>query len=107
MRSTAAGWVDVQARSSGSEDGLVAIAAAGEEDAWAVGFTTFQQVQRPLVMRWDGGHWRVDRPQPPGSLASVLTAPLGARTAHRMDIRPLRRLFALVLYVLAGYFLLR
>jgi uncharacterized membrane protein YfcA len=41
------------------------------------------------------------------SIASVLTAPLGARTAHRMDIRPLRRLFALVLYVLAGYFLLR
>jgi uncharacterized membrane protein YfcA len=41
------------------------------------------------------------------SLASVLTAPLGARTAHAMDIRPLRRLFALVLYVLAAYFLLR
>jgi uncharacterized protein len=32
-------------------------------------------------------------------------APLGARTAHRMDVRLLRRLFALVLYALAGYML--
>lgn len=38
---------------------------------------------------------------------SILTAPLGARTAHRMDIRPLKRAFAVVLYLLAGYFLLR
>ena len=35
------------------------------------------------------------------------TAPLGARTAHRMDIRPLKKVFAAVLYVLAAYFLLR
>jgi uncharacterized membrane protein YfcA len=41
------------------------------------------------------------------SAASVLFAPLGARVAHRMDIRPLRRLFALVLYGLAAYFILR
>jgi uncharacterized protein len=41
------------------------------------------------------------------SLASISTAPLGARTAHRMDIRPLRKVFAVVLYILAGYFLLR
>ena len=41
------------------------------------------------------------------SLASMSTAPLGARTAHRMDIRPLKRLFALVLYCLAAYFLFR
>ena len=41
------------------------------------------------------------------SLASMLLAPLGARTAHRMDIQPLRKLFALVLYGLALYFLLR
>ncbi|MDW5444782.1 sulfite exporter TauE/SafE family protein [Polaromonas sp. SM01] len=41
------------------------------------------------------------------SLASMCTAPLGARTAHRMDIRPLRKVFALVLYALAAYFLLR
>jgi uncharacterized membrane protein YfcA len=62
-----------------------------------------------------------DLPQmPPGSIgyiyvpgllaisaASVLLAPLGARTAHRMDIRPLRRLFAVLLYALAAYFILR
>jgi uncharacterized membrane protein YfcA len=41
------------------------------------------------------------------SLASMLLAPLGARTAHRMDIRPLKKMFALVLYGLAAYFLLR
>ena len=59
-------------------------------------------------------------PMPPGSLgylyvpgvvvislASVMTAPLGARTAHRMDIRPLKKVFALVLYALALYFVLR
>jgi uncharacterized protein len=39
--------------------------------------------------------------------ASTLTAPLGARTAHRMDIRPLKRAFAVVLYLLAIYFLMR
>lgn len=39
--------------------------------------------------------------------ASISTAPLGARTAHRIDIRPLKRAFAVVLYLLAGYFLLR
>jgi uncharacterized membrane protein YfcA len=41
------------------------------------------------------------------SAASMLLAPLGARTAHRMDIRPLRKLFAVVLYCLAAYFLFR
>ena len=41
------------------------------------------------------------------SLASVLLAPLGARTAHRMDVRPLKKIFALMLYALAGYFFLR
>lgn len=41
------------------------------------------------------------------SLASMSTAPWGARTAHRMDIRPLKKVFALVLYGLAAYFLLR
>lgn len=41
------------------------------------------------------------------ALASMSTAPLGARTAHRMDIRPLKKVFAAVLYVLAAYFLLR
>jgi uncharacterized membrane protein YfcA len=59
-------------------------------------------------------------PMPPGSvgylylpglvvisLASMSTAPLGARTAHRMDIRPLKKAFAAVLYLLAAYFLFR
>lgn len=32
---------------------------------------------------------------------SVLTAPLGARTAHRLPVRPLKRIFALLLLVLA------
>ncbi|MBI2771186.1 MAG: sulfite exporter TauE/SafE family protein [Burkholderiales bacterium] len=41
------------------------------------------------------------------SAASMCTAPLGARTAHRMDIRPLKRAFAFLLYILAGYFLFR
>jgi uncharacterized membrane protein YfcA len=41
------------------------------------------------------------------STASVITAPWGARTAHAMDIRPLKKVFAGVLYVLAAYFLLR
>jgi uncharacterized protein len=41
------------------------------------------------------------------SAASMLLAPVGARTAHRMDIQPLRRMFAFVLYGLAAYFLLR
>jgi uncharacterized membrane protein YfcA len=41
------------------------------------------------------------------SLASMSMAPVGARTAHRMDIQPLKKVFALVLYALAAYFLLR
>jgi len=41
------------------------------------------------------------------SMASMLMAPVGARTAHRMDIAPLRKVFAIVLYCLAAYFLLR
>jgi uncharacterized membrane protein YfcA len=37
------------------------------------------------------------------SIASVLTAPLGARTAHRMDMRQLKRVFAVLLFGLAAY----
>ena len=37
--------------------------------------------------------------------ASVLTAPLGARTAHAMNVAQLKRVFALVLYGLAAYML--
>ncbi|MDH4060276.1 MAG: sulfite exporter TauE/SafE family protein [Aquincola sp.] len=35
--------------------------------------------------------------------ASVLMAPLGARTAHAMNVRAFRRLFAVLLYYVAGY----
>jgi uncharacterized membrane protein YfcA len=35
--------------------------------------------------------------------ASVFTAPLGARTAHAMDVAQLKRVFAFLLYGLAGY----
>ena len=41
------------------------------------------------------------------SLASIVTAPLGARVAHSMDIAPLKRALAVVLYCLAAYFVLR
>jgi uncharacterized membrane protein YfcA len=37
--------------------------------------------------------------------ASVLTAPLGARVAHTVDTRPLKWVFAMLLYLLAGYML--
>lgn len=39
------------------------------------------------------------------SAASVTTAPLGARLAHALDTRKLKRLFALLLYGLAAYML--
>jgi len=39
------------------------------------------------------------------ALASVLGAPLGARAAHALPVRPLKRLFALVLYALAAFML--
>jgi len=61
------------------------------------------------------GGWRIDSGVP-GSLgylvlpalliiasASVLMAPLGARLAHAMDVGRLKKLFALLLYGLAGY----
>jgi len=41
------------------------------------------------------------------SLASMTLAPLGARIAHGMEIRPLKRIFAVVLYCISAYFLLR
>jgi uncharacterized membrane protein YfcA len=39
------------------------------------------------------------------AVASVLMAPLGARTAHAMNTKALKRAFAVLLYVLAGYML--
>jgi uncharacterized protein len=38
---------------------------------------------------------------------SVMTAPLGARMAHRLNVRQLKRAFALLLFALAGYMLWR
>lgn len=37
------------------------------------------------------------------AIASVLTAPLGAKVAHQLDVGQLKRVFALVLFCLAGY----
>ena len=39
------------------------------------------------------------------ALTSMLLAPVGARTAHGMDMALLRRSFAVLLYGLAGYML--
>lgn len=36
-------------------------------------------------------------------VSSMLTAPLGARTAHKLNVRQLKRVFAYVLFLLAGY----
>ena len=41
------------------------------------------------------------------ALASVITAPLGARAAHRIEIKLLRKLFAVLLIVLATKLLLK
>ncbi len=41
------------------------------------------------------------------SVASMSTAPLGAKVAHNMEVAPLKRIFAGLLYVLALYFILR
>jgi len=41
------------------------------------------------------------------ALASVCTAPFGARTAHKIDITPLKKVFGVILYILAAYFVMR
>ena len=41
------------------------------------------------------------------ALASVVVAPLGARAAHAMNVKQLKRVFALMLYALAAYMLSR
>ncbi len=65
------------------------------------------------------GGWNLPAPLPgalgylwlPGlaviATASVLSAPLGARTAHAMDVRQLKRAFACTLYLLAAYMFTR
>lgn len=39
------------------------------------------------------------------SVASVTTAPLGARTAHKLPVKSLRKVFSVMLYALAAYML--
>jgi uncharacterized membrane protein YfcA len=39
--------------------------------------------------------------------ASVISAPIGARAAHRWPVKKLKRAFAILLYVLAAYMLWR
>lgn len=39
------------------------------------------------------------------SIASVTTAPLGAKTAHALPVKTLKKVFALLLYVLSAYML--
>lgn len=39
------------------------------------------------------------------SVASVMTAPMGARAAHQLNVKQLKRVFAMLLYVLAAYML--
>ena len=39
------------------------------------------------------------------ALCSVLTAPLGARAAHSLPVQKLKRVFAVILYLLAVYML--
>lgn len=41
------------------------------------------------------------------ALASMITAPLGARTVHALNTKPLQRIFSLLLFTLAGYMLYR
>lgn len=41
------------------------------------------------------------------ALCSVLTAPLGARAAHRLPVKKLKRVFAVILYLLAAYMLFK
>jgi len=39
--------------------------------------------------------------------ASIMTAPMGARLAHKTDVPRLKRWFAYWLFILAGYMLTR
>lgn len=41
------------------------------------------------------------------ALASITTAPLGARTAHKLPVKTLKKVFALVLFALAAYMLFK
>jgi uncharacterized membrane protein YfcA len=41
------------------------------------------------------------------AVCSVTTAPLGASTAHKLPVKALKKIFAGILYLLAGYMLYR
>ncbi|MDO4937200.1 MAG: sulfite exporter TauE/SafE family protein [Sutterellaceae bacterium] len=41
------------------------------------------------------------------SIASIFTAPLGAKVAHSINTKPLKKIFACNLFILAGYMLYR
>ena len=41
------------------------------------------------------------------AVMSIFTAPIGAKVAHSIDTKPLKRIFASLLYVLASYMLYR
>ncbi len=75
------GW-QVQRR-SGTPGALVAVAAAGAGDAWAVGSVGFGVPTRTLAMRWDGADWTVVASPNPSSMLDVLNgvAVLSARDA--------------------------
>ena len=82
--------------------------------AYAFGYVTLRLGLPPLVGYLLAGH--AEPGLPPGTLgfvylpalfaialASVLTAPLGARIAHTLDRRPMQRIFAVLLFLLAAY----
>ena len=54
-------WERVSTLGPGTEDGLMAV-ASGEDNTWAVGFTTQGPEVKPLAMRWNGKAWTTDRP---------------------------------------------
>ena len=66
-------WFRAFVPNPGNEDGLIAVAASQNKQAWAVGFTTAGGKVLPLAMRWDGRKWNVNKPGPRGSLDTMLT----------------------------------
>jgi len=66
-------WFRAFVPTPGAEDGLVGVAASGDKQAWAVGFTTVGGKVLPLAMRWDGRSWNVNKPGPKGDLDTSLT----------------------------------
>jgi uncharacterized membrane protein YfcA len=77
----------------------------------------------PIALAGTAGHLMAGlavQGEPPGAVgyiylpallliasASVLLAPLGAKAAHRLNVKQLKRAFAVLLYGLASYMLWR